>query len=178
MPEAKSTAVRGARAALSAIILLAPVGGSAQSLVQWNDSEHDGGYITTFSVTYAGPVDAGDSLIAICRTGNSQASIALSDTINGPWTQALLANDQGNRSIAIAFYASSKDGATTVSCTWGTSTADDQLTILEYTGLDPSRLIDQTSTSCPTPVTPTPNSGAVMSSGPSDLLIGAITIAA
>jgi len=150
---------------------------AAQTLVQTRDLENLVGTGTSLALAYAAPVVPGNTLIAVCRTGNSQGSVTLADSVNGAWTQALATNDPGNRSITIAYFASTGLGTPVVTCSWSpNATLNNQLTLFEYSGLSAATPFGGGLATCPNPVTSTPTSGSFYSSGTNDLLLGAVTI--
>lgn len=129
------------------------------------------------SVSFAGPNEAGDLLIAVVSVlNNPSASISLTDTAGNAWAEvANPAYPAYGEQIGIFAATDAKAGSNTVNLSFSTTTSNETrwLSVYEYRGAATSSSFDAWSTALQ-PDTATPSSGEAYPTSTAELALGVV----
>lgn len=138
----------------------------------WKDTVNNGGPPT--SCAYTSSLTSGSLLVAVLSYfgDSSQNVTAMSDTLNGSWTQAVLRkNTSQDKVVGIYYFAGSAAGASTVSFSTGGTPSNPTLSIVELGGALTVNPLDQTSNAIA--ASGIPDYGSVTPSQDNEIVIGA-----
>ena len=130
-----------------------------------------GGYVQSFTLTFASNVTATNKLFVILTYGAAETP-SIADNRSNTWVKAVEAVNAGDRRTSIWYVESAAAGATTITISSGGNYADAAAIAWEYSGLATSSALDKTASATADAATSHNSGNTATTTQAAELIIG------